>query len=74
MAGQSLNEDRGARRAADLKRRFRSVSEQSIGRRSRLSSLGSGGDSTGPLAGNGRFVAIWAVIGLIAFAVGSFLT
>ncbi|MEJ8473161.1 hypothetical protein [Roseibium algae] len=77
MTRQTLNEERGARDAAELKRRFHKVSSRSkIGGRSRLFTGGGlrpVGPSHGKPMGIGKAIVVWLMIGLIAFAIGSFI-
>lgn len=77
MTKPRLNEERGARRAAALKARFRKVSDRSLGRtglfqasEKSTASAGSGGNAS-PL---GKNILIWLAIGMAAYVLGTLLT
>jgi len=72
-----INEDRGARRAAALKKRFRKVSDRSFGRFGtfRAGKPSSTGATPGGGPGSfGRKVVIWLAIGAAAYALGTVVT
>lgn len=73
MKRSRLNEERGARNAADLKARFKHVSDRAFRSNRRVRVAGYGGQGRTNLTSSGRALAIWLVIGLVAFAVGSFV-
>ncbi|MFD1697019.1 hypothetical protein [Roseibium aestuarii] len=73
MARPGLNEERGARRAAELKARFSRVSSRALGSGTRLRVPGYGGRGRTNLTASGRALGIWLALGVAAFVVGSFL-
>lgn len=76
MGYRTLNEDRGARRAADLKRRFRHVSDTSFGpRRSFVPSASGARNPNVSSIGRTRFntFAVWATMAVIVLFVSSIL-
>lgn len=82
MTKPRLNEERGARRAAALKARFRKVSDRSFGRTGlfRTSEKSTAknpaaGTSPGGNAGSfGKSILIWFAIGVAAYVLGTILT
>ena len=77
MTRPRLNEERGARRAAALKSRFRKVSARSFGSRAIFragdpsSTVSGPGMTSGSL---GKSILIWLVIGVAAYSLGTLLT
>ncbi|WP_346892249.1 hypothetical protein [uncultured Roseibium sp.] len=72
-----INEERGARRAAALKKRFRKVSNRSFGNRAifRTGEPSSAASGSGMSSGSlGKSVLIWLAIGVAAYFLGTLLT
>ncbi|NVK34622.1 MAG: hypothetical protein HWE23_09095 [Rhodobacteraceae bacterium] len=66
--GRTINEERGARRAAELKKRFSRVSKRSLGSSSPIESIDRRlSNASGLGVSSGRSILIWVGIGLIAF-------
>jgi hypothetical protein len=77
MTKPRLNEERGARRAAALKSRFRKVSDRSFGRTGifRASEPASTVSGSGMRSGSlGKSILIWLAIGVAAYSLGTLLT
>ncbi|MBO0347016.1 hypothetical protein [Roseibium limicola] len=71
MSDQGLNEERGARKAAELRSRFKHISNRAFRSNRRLRVAGYGGQRRTNLTSSGRALMVWLAIGLVAFAVGS---
>ncbi len=68
MTGRRLNEERGARRAAELRARFSEISNRAF-RRRRLRVPGYGSKRRTNLTSSGRALVVWLAISIAGFAV-----